>query len=148
MFNVAIHTVEFAINWLLQSSLLLAIGLGLGGLLRPQGSAVQSAVYRTTMVAVLVCPLATWGLARMGVSGWSVRLPREGERKLVGVDDVGVESDRGYHTALPSRAAATRYGTNDGPQGRDRRAWYVARVSLGRCRPTIKSTTPLGVWWR
>ena len=52
--DVAMIMVEFALNWLLQSSLLLAIGLMIGRLLRKQGSAVQSAIYRTTMVAVAV----------------------------------------------------------------------------------------------
>ena len=38
----------FAVNWLLQSTLLISIGLIVGALLRPRGSAVQSLVYRTT----------------------------------------------------------------------------------------------------
>src|SRR6185295_14340861 len=64
-----------AVNWLIQSTLLIAGGLFVGFLLRHRGSAVQSAVYRTTLVAVLVCPLATWGLSLLGVSGWSLQMP-------------------------------------------------------------------------
>jgi beta-lactamase regulating signal transducer with metallopeptidase domain len=71
----ATGTLEFAVNWLLQSSLLIAVGLVIARLLRQRGSAVQSVVYRTTMAAVLICPLATWGLSQAGVSGWSVQLP-------------------------------------------------------------------------
>lgn len=54
----------FACNWLLQSTLLIAAGLLLGRIARRRGAAVQSVVYRTTLVAVLVCPLATSLLAR------------------------------------------------------------------------------------
>jgi hypothetical protein len=40
-------------NWFIQSTLLVLGGLVIGYALRRQGSAVQSAVYRTTLVAVL-----------------------------------------------------------------------------------------------
>jgi hypothetical protein len=62
-------------NWLFQSTLLIVGGLLIGYLLRRRGSAVQSAVYRTTLVAVLACPLATWGLSQLGVAGWSFEMP-------------------------------------------------------------------------
>src|SRR4051794_16599170 len=64
-----------AVNWLIQSTLLIACGLAVGYLLRQRGSAVQSAIYRTTFVAVLVCPLATGALSLLGVSGWSLQMP-------------------------------------------------------------------------
>jgi len=64
---------EMGANWLIQSTLLLAGGLAFGWYLRRRGSAAQSAAYRTTLVAVFVCPLATWGLGQLGFSGWSVR---------------------------------------------------------------------------
>jgi hypothetical protein len=57
------------LNWLVQSSLLLVVGLFTGWLLRRRGPAAQSIVYRTTLVAVVVCPVATWTLALTGVSG-------------------------------------------------------------------------------
>ena len=76
MLDAATAAVEFAANWLLQSSLLIAIGLTVGTLLARRGSAVQSAVYRTTLLAVLVCPLAGWALWMSGVSGWSLAVPR------------------------------------------------------------------------
>ena len=49
----------FAVNWLLQSTLLISIGLIVGALLRPRGSAVKALVYRTTGMAGLVRDLAT-----------------------------------------------------------------------------------------
>ena len=60
---------QFGLNWLVQSTLLLAAGLLVGWLVRHRGSAVQSAVYRATLVAVLACPLIAWGLAAGGVPG-------------------------------------------------------------------------------
>jgi beta-lactamase regulating signal transducer with metallopeptidase domain/protocatechuate 3,4-dioxygenase beta subunit len=65
-----------AANWWIQSTLLIAAGLAVGGLCRRRGSAVQSVVYRTTLAAVLAAPLVTWGLQRIGVSGWSIAMPR------------------------------------------------------------------------
>ena len=60
---------QFGVNWLVQASLLLVVGFSVGRLLRGCGSAVQSAVYRTTLVAVLACPLAAWTLAMAGIPG-------------------------------------------------------------------------------
>ena len=68
-------TTGLAANWLIQSTLLIAGGLAVGFFLRHRGSAVQSVVYRTTLVAVLICPLATLGLSSVGVSGWSLVMP-------------------------------------------------------------------------
>jgi beta-lactamase regulating signal transducer with metallopeptidase domain len=66
---------EFGLTWLCQSSALLALGLVAGRLLRRQGPAVQSAAYRTTLLAVLVCPIASTLLARAGFDGITLRLP-------------------------------------------------------------------------
>src|SRR4029079_13736125 len=73
--NFARGAAGLAVNWLIQSTLLIVGGIVVGRLLRARGSAVQSAVYRTTLVAVVVCPLATWGLSLLGVSGWSLQMP-------------------------------------------------------------------------
>ena len=45
--------VGIALTWLAQSTVLLVIGLLAGRLVRKSGPAVQSAVYRTTLAAVL-----------------------------------------------------------------------------------------------
>jgi beta-lactamase regulating signal transducer with metallopeptidase domain len=73
--DVARLVMSLAVNWMMQSTLLIACGLVVGHWLRHRGSAVQSAVYRTTLVAALVCPLATWGLSLCGVTGWSLDMP-------------------------------------------------------------------------
>ena len=80
----------FAVNWLLQSTLLISIGLIVGALLRSRGSAVQSLVYRTTLIAVLVCPLATVTLGAAGFTGWSVTMP---ETWAMEVREPAVETD-------------------------------------------------------
>lgn len=74
-FDAARVATGLATNWLIQSTLLIAGGLAVGFLIRHRGSAVQSAVYRTTLVAVLLCPFAAWSLSRLGVSGWSLAMP-------------------------------------------------------------------------
>ncbi len=63
------------LTWLVQSSVLLALGLAAGRLLRRSGPAVQSGVYRTTLAAVLVCPFASAALGVAGFDGFSLRLP-------------------------------------------------------------------------
>ena len=70
---------EFGLTWLCQSSALLALGLLAGRMLRRSGPAVQSAVYRTALGAVLVCPVASILLARAGFDGVVLRLPVRSE---------------------------------------------------------------------
>ena len=77
-------SLAFAVHWLLQSTLLLGVGLVLGRLLQSRGSAVQSAVYRTTLVAVLLCPFATWSLSQAGLSDWSLAGVEESSKTTVG----------------------------------------------------------------
>jgi beta-lactamase regulating signal transducer with metallopeptidase domain len=55
--------------WLIQSSLLLGVGLLVGRLLRHSGPAVQSGVYRMTLIAILACPFVSASLSTAGVSG-------------------------------------------------------------------------------
>lgn len=62
------------LTWLVQSSVLMAAGLAAGRLLRRSGPAVQSAAYRTTLAAVLVCPAVSLILAQAGFDGLTFRL--------------------------------------------------------------------------
>ncbi len=64
-----------ALNLLIQSSALILIGLLIAQLLRRRGSAIQSAVYRATLVAVLLCPITAVLLDRLGYDGWTLKLP-------------------------------------------------------------------------
>jgi beta-lactamase regulating signal transducer with metallopeptidase domain/protocatechuate 3,4-dioxygenase beta subunit len=63
------------LTWLVQSSALLALGLVAGHVLKRTGPAVQSATYRTALVAVLVCPFASSLLSAAGYDGLTLRLP-------------------------------------------------------------------------
>jgi beta-lactamase regulating signal transducer with metallopeptidase domain len=60
---------DHGLIWMIQSSVLLAVGLLVGYLLRSAGAAVQSGIYRTTLAAVLVCPLLSAALGMIGISG-------------------------------------------------------------------------------
>lgn len=66
---LALTLAGFGMSWIVQSSVLLGLGLAVGYLLRRSGPAVQSGVYRTTLAAVLVCPVAARVLASTGVDG-------------------------------------------------------------------------------
>ena len=73
--DLATFCAEFGLTWFCQSGALLAIGLSAGRLLRSRGPAVQSAIYRTTLGAVLVCPVGSALLAALGVDGVTLHLP-------------------------------------------------------------------------
>ncbi len=66
---------NFALTWLIQSTVLLVLGLLAGRLLKRTGPAVQSAWYRTILVAVLLCPCASMLLATLGFTGLMVHFP-------------------------------------------------------------------------
>ncbi|MGA2258791.1 MAG: M56 family metallopeptidase, partial [Thermoguttaceae bacterium] len=76
------HGVEFSgamvrlgADAFLQSTLLIALGLLVGWVLRARGAAVQSAVYRITLTAALACPLVAPLLSAAGIPGLHVNLP-------------------------------------------------------------------------
>ena len=94
---------EFALNWLVQSTLLIAAGLFLARMLQAKGSATQSLIFRTTLVAVLVCPLATWTLSQLGASGWSIRLPNYPSQLIQEVADAEITPD--LDSSAPPAAA-------------------------------------------
>lgn len=104
LLNLSSAAVGFAANWLLQSTLLIAAGLLAGLALRQRGSAAQSVVYRTTLVAVLLCPLATCVLALGGWSGWSLEMPAAWDRNELSVAHVSLSepmSSGGEADAIP-----------------------------------------------
>ena len=78
--------VGLALTWLAQSTVLLVIGLLAGRLVRKSGPAVQSAVYRTTLAAVLVCPVASALLSWAGFDGFNLRLPPPGAQVSAGMN--------------------------------------------------------------
>ncbi len=83
--------IDTILTWLIQSTVLLALGLLAGRSLRRWGPAVQSASYRTTLVAILLCPIASIALAAMGFHGLLIRFPVavESHETDVGIMDRG-----------------------------------------------------------
>ncbi len=95
--------IDYVLTWLIQSTVLLAFGLVAGRSLRRWGPAVQSAWYRTTLVAVLLCPIASMAMAAMGFHGLLIRVPVSSEGTETGVpvaDRLVAIADR-VATALP-----------------------------------------------
>ena len=75
LMNWSLIVSDFVLHWVIQSSLLILVGLVAARLLRKRGAAFQSAIYRTTLMAACVCPFATWGLSQTEFSGWAFRFP-------------------------------------------------------------------------
>ena len=137
----------FGLTWLVQSSVLLALGLLAGRLLRRSGPAVQSGVYRTTLVAVLVCPFASAALSAAGFDGLSLRLPspvtpsraRATFRRAATPprSSVAAESNMPVATLRESQAKIARMSMHRGSGRSDadasrhpRRPWRARRSSL------------------
>ena len=75
LMNWSLIVSDFVLHWVIQSSLLILVGLVAARLLRKRGAAFQSAIYRTTLMAACVCPFATWSLSQTEFSGWAFRFP-------------------------------------------------------------------------
>ncbi len=69
------NVAELILTGLIQSTVLLAVGLFAGRLVRSRGPAIQSALYRTTLTAVVLCPVASMVMAAMGFNGLMLQLP-------------------------------------------------------------------------
>ena len=95
-----------ALTWLVQSTVLLAAGLVAGRLLRKWGPAVQSALYRTALAAVILCPIASVSMAALGFSGLLIRLPGPSE------NDRTTPAGKSPRQAYRRRWAATRRDTS------------------------------------
>ena len=95
--------VGLALTWLAQSTVLLATGLLAGRLVRKSGPAVQSAVYRTTLAAVFVCPITSALLTWAGFDGFSLRLPPPRARASAGMNPGAEWLQRPIDEARPAR---------------------------------------------
>ena len=63
-----------AVNLLMQTTLVLVVGLVAAWMIRRRGAALQSCVLRMTLVATLFCPVASWLLYTTGISGFRIEL--------------------------------------------------------------------------
>jgi len=129
--------IDEVLTWLIQSTVLLTVGLLAGRFLKGRGPAVQSAHYRTILVAVLVCPIASMAIAAMGFPGLVIRVPG------AAADDQIEVADRG-----PDRVGSiARNGSTVIPTLFDRRAIAPSAVeaprvlSAGTAPEPVKSVT-------
>ena len=104
LIEAAFGAASFSINWLVQSTILIAAGLAVGALIKRRGSAAQSVVYRATLVAVLICPMMTWALSYAGAPGWSIQLPEHWTRSTaLDVADVAGRATTSGEQPTPSK---------------------------------------------
>ena len=106
--------VGFGFNWLLQSTLLILAGIVVARLLKSRGSAVQSVVYRTTLVAVIACPVVTMLLAANGVTGWSVTMPKTWQPRIAEVS-TAIVIDDSFGPEEPSETVSDTANTQLAP---------------------------------
>lgn len=74
--HLANFLVNAGANLFIQSAILIAVGLALTRFLRRRGSAVQSVVLRGVLVALILSPILSLILSKMGLSIVSLPLPR------------------------------------------------------------------------
>ncbi len=102
----SVAPIDAVLTWLIQSTVLLTVGLLAGRFLKGRGPAVQSALYRTILVAVLVCPIASMAIAAMGFPGLVIRVPGVAADEKIevadgGLDRVGPIARQGF-SAIPT----------------------------------------------
>ncbi len=122
--------IDEVLTWLIQSTVLLTVGLLAGQFLKKRGPAVQSALYRTILVAVLICPFASMASAAMGFPGLVIRLPG------VAADDQIDAADRGTDRDGP----LAQPGSTVVPRSFDRRDIVPSAVEPPRV--LVAGTTP------
>jgi beta-lactamase regulating signal transducer with metallopeptidase domain/protocatechuate 3,4-dioxygenase beta subunit len=125
----SVAPIDEVLTWLIQSTVLLTVGLLAGRFLKGRGPAVQSALYRTILVAVLVCPIASMAIAAMGFPGLVIRIPG------VAADDKIKVADRGVDRVGP----IARHGSTVIPTSFDRGAVAPSAVE------PAQALNPMGV---
>jgi beta-lactamase regulating signal transducer with metallopeptidase domain len=74
--DLAARATEMGVQWLVQSTLIMGLGLAIARALRDRSAALLSTLYRTTLVAALVCPLVAGFLASAGMTVAGLPTPR------------------------------------------------------------------------
>ena len=109
LLEIANFVVALGANLLVQSTLLIAPGLLAAHLCRRKGAALQSLIRRVTLVAILVCPLATYLLSAAGIEGVSLALPKAAQYESVATP---LESPATQSTTLPSASTEFEVASN------------------------------------
>ena len=89
LLEIAAGATNVMVHWLVQSAVVITVGLLAGRMLRSRGAAVQSAVYRTTLVVAIASPLVTWLLSAAGLSFGTLSLPAI---QVASVEEVVIET--------------------------------------------------------
>jgi|GEM_PF-2546635 len=74
--RISLVAATLAVNLLLQTTLVLVVGLTAAHLIRARRAALQSCVLRSTLAAVLICPVVSQVLYAVGIPGFRIELPR------------------------------------------------------------------------
>src|SRR5262249_5838290 len=102
----SVAPIDQVLTWLIQSTVLLTVGLLAGRFLKRRAAACAAAVYRTILVAVLVGPSASMAIAAMGFPGLVIRVPGVAADHKTEVADRGPDRVRpiaqGDSTAIPT----------------------------------------------
>ncbi len=80
--DLASSLAELAMQWLAQSTLIIAAGLIVAALLRNRTPALRSVVYHTTLVAALACPAVAYLLSTFGLTFVAIELPSPRAERL------------------------------------------------------------------
>ena len=140
-----ISAVEFGLTWWLQSAILLLIGLLAAGWLRRRGPAAESMIYRVTLVAVLVSPLATPLLLLSGISLLNIDVQSRLASPATGEDSAAsawltssedsvqsapllAQGEPGAVATYPADATSTRFSQVDGLMPADSVAHTTTRA--------------------
>jgi beta-lactamase regulating signal transducer with metallopeptidase domain/protocatechuate 3,4-dioxygenase beta subunit len=122
----SVAPIDAVLTWLIQSTVLLTVGLLAGRFLKGRGPVVQSALYRTVLVAVFLSPVASMAIAAMGFPGLVIRVPS------VAADGKIEVAARGPDGA----GSIARQGFSPIPNPLDRRAIAPAAVEpMGALHP-------------
>ena len=77
LFNISNYAVLVGANLIIQSTIILSLGLCAAYALRNKGAAVQSLILRVFLVAVLVCPVMLIFIDIKGLSVVTYTIPME-----------------------------------------------------------------------
>ena len=82
--------IPLSANILVQSTVLAVTGLLLATILGKKGAVIESMMLRVTLIAVLLCPLASLCLNRAGAKGLQILPPSVAQRPEVAIPSAGV----------------------------------------------------------
>jgi beta-lactamase regulating signal transducer with metallopeptidase domain len=143
---------ELALTFVIQSTMLLGLGLLAGRVLKRSGPAVQSVVYRTTLLAVLLCPCASMLLAATGSDGLILRMssllasgtPAESSASLTSPQDLAIGGPanglREQNRDVPSASARALRSVNAPRFGEERELGSMSSV------PAVATTNRFPAW--